>query len=70
MVQNKAHGLIDAAHQYGDVAAVELVGAHHFAAVALRPEYDVLKDGHAVRVLENLEAKDLVANGIPILTWL
>ena len=57
MVHHDAHGLVDIVHQGGDVATVELVGPHHFAGVALRPVDAVLEDGHAVRVLENLEVR-------------
>lgn len=54
MVHHEAHRLVDAAHQCGDVSAMKLVCLHHLAGVALRPEDAVLKDSHAVWVLQKL----------------
>lgn len=54
MVHYDAHGLVDVVHQSGDVATMKLVRPHHLAGVALRPVDAVLKNGHTMRVLENL----------------
>ena len=71
MVHYDAHWLVDIGHQSGDVATVELVRPHHFAGVALRPVDVVLKDGHTMRVLENLDEGELcclLIKGTPYFT--
>ncbi len=55
MVHDDAHGLVHTVHNCGDVASMEFVCTHDLAGVALRPVDAVLKDGHTMWVLENLE---------------
>lgn len=55
MVHDDALGLLHTIYQRIDVGSVELVCTHDLAGLALCPVDAVLKDGHTMWVLENLE---------------